>query len=270
MNLTEKKVVNMLSRERVRAERGVSERIAITHLNSPTIFESHNGQLGSVLKLSGIPFDTESNDKLNSARRSWHHALTQLDESFFVMVHTIRRKLDVSLEGQSDNDFCAYVDKAYYQKFINTQLFANDIYLTILYKGFDTGKLGALSQLAKRLSNKTIKNARHKWRKEGVAELTKAVTQLKSSLARFDSRVLGENDETLGYSELLSFLALPVNGAEHIPFKMPCGHVGQYLPAKRIFFNRYIELQSEDGASRFGAILTIKRYPDVRDRKSVV
>ena len=264
MNLTKEGVVSMPSHQRVLAERGVSERIAITHLNSPTIFESQNGQLGSVIKIEGIPFDTASNDTLNSARRTWHHAISLLDDSFFVMVHTIRRRLDVQLEGRFDNEFCREVDSQYHKKFNSAALYSNDIYLTIIYKGFDSGKVGQVSQVIRRLSNKTIKNARESWRKEAVEKLVKATTQLETTLARFDARLLGGSDTASGSSELLSFLALPINGAEFIPFKFPQGHVGQYLPSKRIFFGRkYIELQRGDGSSRFGAILSIKRYPDV-------
>ena len=267
MNLTKASVVNMPALPRVLRERGVSMRIPITHLNTPSVFEAQHGQLGSVIKLQGIPSDTASNDELNSATRSWHHAISQLDENFCVMVHTFRRKLNVSLSGQFDNDFCAVLDAAYHQKFNATPLYANELYLAVLYKGVDTGKVGKLSQLVNRLSNKTIKGARERWRKDGMASLQRAVDQLMASLGRFGPTLLGTRDEVLGYSELLSFLALTVNVGEHIPFKQPQAypknHIGEYLPAKRILFGRYLELQNEWSKPRFGAMLSIKRYGDV-------
>lgn len=61
-------------------EVGVSKHIPITHLNSPTCFESHHGMLGMVLQCEGVPFDTVSNAVLNQYKQTWHRVLTALDE----------------------------------------------------------------------------------------------------------------------------------------------------------------------------------------------
>ena len=55
----------MLAVKMAQAERGASIHIPITHLNSPTVFECGNGQVGSTIICQGVPFDTANNDALN-------------------------------------------------------------------------------------------------------------------------------------------------------------------------------------------------------------
>jgi hypothetical protein len=106
--------------------------------------------------------------------------------------------------------------------------------------------------------------------------LTAKIEQLKTSLSAFNPHLLGKNDATLGYSELLAFLSLVINGGQEIHFKRPLacapiaqsltkslasdllypnGHLGQYLSQQQLFFGEAIQFQ---GASiedtRFAAI----------------
>ena len=46
-------------------ERSISFHFPVTHLNSPTVFETQNAMVGSVLRLVGVPFETENNEVLN-------------------------------------------------------------------------------------------------------------------------------------------------------------------------------------------------------------
>ena len=70
MNLTEPSV------KIARREMGVSHHVPITHFNSPTILESKTGALFSVIKFSGVPFETEKTEIINSASFSWHRAFS--------------------------------------------------------------------------------------------------------------------------------------------------------------------------------------------------
>lgn len=128
--------------KKVRREVGISKHIPITHLNSPSIFEAKNGMMGSVLKIAGIPFATETSAKLNQYKKLWHHALTMLDERFCVMQTLHRRKENIELQGSFDNDFAIQLDNAYQQQFKSRSLYVNDIYLTLIYKEFTSGKVG--------------------------------------------------------------------------------------------------------------------------------
>ena len=95
-----------------REEVGVSKHIPITHLNSPTILEARNGSLFSVIKISGVPFDTEKTDTINSYKRAWHRAITALNEKFCVLGTIHRRKENIHLRGDFTNEFSKLVDEA--------------------------------------------------------------------------------------------------------------------------------------------------------------
>lgn len=283
MRLNEESTLEMSSLSLARKERKVSLRIPITHLNTSSIFEAHNGQLGTVIKLEGLASDTTSSQRLNAARTAWHHALTMLDENFSVYSYTIRRKLNIELNGTFDNDFCRELDEKYHKKFNTCQCYANELYIVLIYKGMDSGKLGRTKSIFQKVSFKAIKSCRSRWREEGMAKLSSAAQHLMASLARFSPKRLGEHDELAGHSELMAFLGMLVNGGLYLPFKptktfpmqsagisdfskmkalYPNGHLGQYLTARRISFGRYIALEAENGKTRYSAILTIKRYPE--------
>lgn len=100
-----------------------SKHIPLTHLNDPTVFESRNGDVGSVIAFKGVPFDTADHDTLNRYKRQWHHALCQLSDAFSVTVHTCRKKVDVALQGEFSDEFTRSVDARYHQRFKNTVLY---------------------------------------------------------------------------------------------------------------------------------------------------
>ena len=52
-----------------------------------------------------------------------------------------------------------------------------------------------------------------------MKQLNDAVFQLMTSLSEFGPHRLGDDDESLGHSELLSYLSLFVNGGESLHFK---------------------------------------------------
>lgn len=258
----------------------VSQNIPVTHLNTRTIFETTGAMIGSVIKIDGIPFDTEDNEELNQFAFLWHNAIASLDSQFCVWLTVHRRRINLNLDGKFDNPFCEAVDARYRQKYNTEQLFKNDIFITLIYKGMTSGKVGKGLHFFSKLTDKFIKDARQESRARQIKKLTTAVEQLKATLQSFSPKVLGEDDNN--YSELLSFLSLSVNAGElnqyrfptnvtHISnsiekaekslAQFPCGIISQFLPRKRLFFGEYIQFQGETrDDKRFGAIVSIKRY----------
>jgi len=265
-----------------RQEVGVSKHVPITHFNSPTILESKNGALFSVIKLAGVPFDTEKTDTINGYKRALHRAITALDERFCILGTINRRKENIHLEGDFTNDFAKSVNQAYMEQFKNTSMYVNELYLTVIYKGLTTGNVGRLAQLFNKVSGRYINEARDNRRAYNIKQLKDAIFQLSTSLSEFGPHLVGDDDASLGYSELLSYLSLLVNGGEPLQFKSmqysspidktfektiraqsiyPHGNISQYITAKRIFFGDYIQFQGSDpNDTRFGALVTVKRY----------
>ena len=266
-----------------RAEVKLSEIIPFTHLNSPTVFECKSGAPGSTIKVEGIPFITEDNATLNRLSAQWHQALINLDEQFIQYVTVHHKKESLALDGEFSSDFAKQVDEKYHARFKRKALFKNDIYLTTLLKGDSSTKaakgLNVLNRIATFLSPKGTRALN---REKNRVTLESKVNQLKSQLAPFTPRFLGESDIKSGHSELIQFLSLFVNAENSIAFRTPLfcapiassiadthkaealypqGHLGQYISAKRIFFGEYLQFQgATDKECRFGAILSIKQY----------
>ena len=265
-----------------RNEVGISKNVPITHLNSPAIFESKNSMIGMVIKLEGVPFSAEKDELLNQYKRIWHRALTALDDRFAVYSTVHRHKESMTLNGEFESDFCRELDAEYHQQFRNSNMYINDLYLTIIYKGITSGKSGKGLSFLGKLTNKVIKSAREAARQQQIKSLTQAVNQLKETLSAFEPRVVGEDDTALGYSELVRFLSLAINGGNPItaPFihkaspigkslvnakkeqaLYPHGNLSQFLSKYRIFMGEYIQFQGMTEAdSQYAAIVTIKHY----------
>ena len=272
-----------------RKEKGVSTHVPITHFNSPEILEAHNGMMFAVIQLKGVPFDTETTSTLNQYKRTWHNILSNINENFALIETRHRRRENIDLVGDFTNDFAKSIDQAYHSQFKDEGMYVNDIYLTVIYKGLTTGKVGKglslynkLQTMFQKIDHESIKQARRDRRKQQIKKLNDVVFQLMTSLSAFSPRRLGEQDEDKGYSEMLSFISLFVNGGEALKFKgmesasaldktlaeslkshqrYPFGNLAQFITAKRIFFGDYIQFQGTNKADvRFAAMVSIKRY----------
>lgn len=100
-----------------RQETRISTMFPITHLNSPTIFESQHGYLGSILKIEGIPFLLADEDYLNQMTYRLHQALLTLDERFIQYVTVHRRKEETNLGGEFKSSFAKRVNDKYHARF---------------------------------------------------------------------------------------------------------------------------------------------------------
>lgn len=276
----------------IRDETGASKRVPITHLMDATTVELDNGQIGCTVMLAGVPFDTANNSELNQYKCVWHHALSVLGDQFCVVAHTLRRKLDIQLDGQFKDDFTEQVNTAYHQRFREHSVYANQLTVTVLYQGLSFGKWAKPFEWFQRMRHQTIKHARVQHRQQARAILHKAVQKWMSMLADFKPRLIGTRDEMLGHSELLAFYGSLINGLDEIPFKAPVGlapvsllpigngfrvqkglranrehsvrypqgRIAPYLCAKRLFFGEYIEFRGSPDHSHFAAMLSLKSY----------
>tara|TARA_R110002126_G_scaffold247974_3_gene390852 strand:+ start:1838 stop:4330 length:2493 start_codon:yes stop_codon:yes gene_type:complete len=265
-----------------RQELHVSSMMPYTHLNSPMVFETKTGEIGSVLQVEGLPFVTEGPEALNQASRQLHQALLGLDESFMVYTTVHRSLASLALDGEFVSPFSKRVNDAYHARFKHQNLYRNTIYITVVLKGSTSGAAAKGMKGMARLRNHLGSDHRSTQRSELMNQLSTKVQQLESMLAPFKPHCLGSRDKSLGYSELMQFLSLIPNGgdvthpampaftapiATSIPdawtdeFLYPEGNLSQYLCSKRLFFGDFIQFQgvaSDD--TRFGVMLSIKKY----------
>lgn len=267
-----------------RQELQVSSMMPYTHLNSPLIFETKTGDMGSVLQVEGLPFVTEGPDALNQASRQLHQAFLGLDEDFMVYVTVHRKRESLSLEGEFQSSFSKQVNDVYHARFKAQSLYRNNIYITLVLKGSALSTTAGVKGLA-RLRDHLGPENREVHRPERMNKLSTKVQQLEAMLTAFKPHSLGSRDKALGYAELMQFLSLIPNGggmthpvmpaytapiATSIPETWtnetlyPDGNLSQYLSSKRLFFGDCIQFQgaaSDD--TRFGVMLSIKKYGQV-------
>ncbi|MFO9067156.1 VirB4 family type IV secretion/conjugal transfer ATPase [Legionella pneumophila serogroup 1] len=267
-------------------EMGVSCYFPVTHLCTPSVFETKAGFLGAVLNVEGVPYVTATEEELNQSQRLFHQALNKLSHDFIIYETIVRRKKDFHLQGEFSDGFAKQVNDKYFKRFESAGLYENKIYLTLIYKNeHKPEKLSLTDRIihfSKALSDKTVKSAKSDRREKGIQILLNKISELQSILAHAKPRLLGENDDQLGYSELISFLSIIPNGDEatqlnpllnphpigsrpkniiDINKQYPKGHLGQYICNKRLFFGNNIQYQGNTSqAQRFAAIMSLKQY----------
>lgn len=264
-------------------EAKISELFPITHLNTPSIFESQSGFIGAVIRVNGVAFEIEEPEALNHQRFVLHQALLSLDARFIVYVTTHRQNISCALNGTLKQGFANALDNQYQKRFKNQNLYVNTLYLTVVLKGDDTTKTGSWLQWAKTLSGKNHAELASHHREVNIATLSRTMQQLQANLSSFGAALLGEHDNQLGFSELTQFLSLVVNAGHALPYqnavhapaiantipstfkaetKYPDGHLGQYLSRYQLLFGEYIQFQGNTRSDvRFGAMLSLKKYP---------
>lgn len=268
--------------KRVRREGRLSTQIPITHLNSPSIFETKDGFLGSVISVAGVPFITEEPRVLNVLSHTLHQAMIGLDERFICYVTLHRKKENATLNGTFSSPLAQRINDKYHARFTDRALYKNHLYLTVVLKGDTSNVMGSVTQWMKRLSDVGSSMAHSLRREEHIQLLGNKTNQLLASLKKFSPELLGARDEALGYSQLMEFLSLVPNAGDSIPFQHPehcpaiaksipdtyrCsahypeGHLGQYLGVKHILFGDYVQFQgATEQDVQFGIMLSLKKY----------
>lgn len=266
----------------VTLETKISDNFPITHLNSPSIFESQSGLIGSVLKIEGISFEVAEPEVLNHQLFLLHQALVGLDSRFIVYVTTHRHKASRVLAGDFKSEFGQALNQRYHQRFAHNKVYENTLYLTIVLKGDDSSKTGSWIEWFKGIGQVNTE-LKHMQREKNGATLNNAVSQLQANLSSFGAYRLGDKDNKKGFSELLEFLSLVVNAGQSLPYPQPqCnpliantipsifkkethypeGHLGQYLSRYQLLFGEYVQFQGNTlNECTFGALLSLKKYP---------
>lgn len=262
----------------------ISDLFPITHLNTPSIFESQSGLIGSVLHLKGTPFEIEEPETLNHQGFLLHQALMGLDSRFIVYVTTQRQKATCTIEGDFKPGFAKDLNTRYHARFKEQNLYINRLYLTVVLKGDTSTKTDTWLNWGKKLYDNSHKELLEFNRESQIVLLNRTMEQLQANLASFGASRLGDKDPSLDYSELLAFLSLSINAGHSLPFafpssalaiakdipntfkqvaKYPQGHIGQSLSRYQILFGEHIQFQGNTHDDvHFGAMLSLKKYPN--------
>lgn len=253
-------------KKRAEQEPRLSSHIPLTHLCSPSVFATDSGMLGMVLVIKGFCFVTACNRELNDYQRLLHQTILKLNHEFIVYETRVRSKQNMCLDGQFDTAFARRVNEKYQQRFDDSSLYTTEIYWTLMYKNHEAsgGKERALDKVlrfARHVSDKHVLSHQHERRATGIAKIRHKIAEIQSLLAPAGVRILGEQDNALGHSELLAFLSLIPNGGQKQTLHNPQSHLAEYLCNTRVFLGESIQFQGNSREDkRFAAMMSLKQY----------
>jgi len=208
-------------------------------------------------QLDGASFETADVRDLND----WHGKLNGAwrnlaNDHFAIWHHLVRRRHEGYPEGRFRSGFAADLDAQYRARLGATQMFVNELYVTlVLHPGRDaTERAGAW--IAKRRRSEGDEEAAVKRLQDGGRDLAQY-------LSRYGVRTLGLYERDGGwFSEPLEVLRLVLTGRrERVP--MIRGHLGSAIYSARVIFGREA-LEIRDAAdAKFAGIFGVKEYPAV-------
>lgn len=248
------------SDQTAKRERSVGSKLPYAAQIDDRTLLTRDGLLMQVIHLGGFLFETAGTEDLNYRKALRDTMIQAIGSSRFALYHhIIRRRVDTQLQATFPDKFSARLDQAWRARLGERQLYANELFLTIVRRPLQ-GRNGIADRLSRRLSGSRSLDAD---RATDQRALDAATEQVVAAMGHYAPRVLAAYDvDGAPYSEPLEFLSAILNG-ELRPVRLPEGDVGEYLPYRRISFGQDMV---EHGASGtlprgFQALLSIKDYP---------
>ncbi len=243
-------------------EKTVANHVPYTrHVDEQTL-RTKEGAFLSVIKLDGFCHQTADQEDIDMEAASRNTLLRSLaDSRFAVYSHIIRHRIPPDINGEIEIDFCRRLDERYMQSLGESRMYSNELYLTVMRRGYQ-GKVGLADAMFSKLrkasgiSEKAIEL-------EARQELRDHVANIVKGFDRYGARVMQtvmRNGSV--YSEPIEFLAQLVNGAIPSPMLLPRQPLDGYIPTRRVTFGRrMLELRgASDSDSRFGAMISVREY----------
>jgi type IV secretion system protein VirB4 len=248
----------------VLAEKTASTFIPYTRHIDRTTIKTKDGYLLKIIKIDGLPFETQDQLELNQRKQIRAAMLKGMSNSrFAVYHHIIRKEVSKGLYSFFENEWCGELDRAYQKKLSTKRMFINEQYLTIVRRPAQ-GAIGLMAELGRTAFRKMDKNISTQQEAENHKALNEACAHILTTLSPYNPRILGVKEMDNGsFSEPLSFLSYLINLVDK-PVALPRMALDQYLPCKRISFGK--ETFEVRGAAssdvKLGAILSLKEYTE--------
>lgn len=208
-------------------------------------------------QLDGASFETADIRDLNDWHAKLNGAWRNLsNDRLAVWHHLIRRRHEGYPAGASRSAFAAELDQLYRARLGATQMYVNELYVTlVLHPGRDAAER-ASAWVARRRHSEADEE-------EAVKRLQDAGRDLAQYLGRYGVRALGLYEQGgAWFSEPLEVLRLVLTGRrERVPLVR--GHLGSAVYTARVIFGREA-LEIRDAAdARYAGMFGIKEYPAV-------
>ncbi|MCW5589104.1 MAG: hypothetical protein KIT27_05515 [Legionellales bacterium] len=249
---------DMTHLSRLQLDVPISTRIPYSHLFSPEIFATQSFALGSTIACHGIHHDTRTITSLNEQRDRIHQLLINNGINMATTLTLHRRKDQLKFNSITQTDYAKQFHHDYQHAFHETDCFQNTYYLTFLHRGMQLNNMNRGINLFKKLSANTLKNSFHHLQHAQAEQLKQVTQQALVSLKDYQAGLLG-NNENKTYSDLLAYLALPLNAGQFQPYAFTQQHIARLLPTKRLFFGQAIQwLGNTEHDTRYAAMVSVK------------
>ena len=229
------------------------------HLNDITLV-SRNGYLLQFIQLDGFAFETADTEELNQRlllRDTMFRSLGGGRVSLYH--HIVRRQTKTCLDARFADAVCRQIDSQWQNRLSRTNLFSNDLFLTLVYKPSE-GRVGWVDRISDFFGRR-----KSDAQEQSFASELKALDSVRqvvlATLESYGARVLQRYQSERGQcSEPLELLSLLYNAELH-PVLSPQGDLGHYIPYRRVSFGHdSIEIGTAEDR-KFCAIHSIKDYP---------
>ncbi len=222
-----------------------------------------SGNLIQVIKITGFAFEI-FDKKHASIRDSIRAAIKNHlnSDSFALWTHTIRRKKDLSLNGEYSSDFCNDLDKGWNSLHDWSDKYVNELFVTIITES-RYYKLTNFKDILKTLNFTVFKVYENKFLDKKYEELNNITDNFITELNDFGARKLSifKNNGKY-YSEILRFLGKIIN-LEEKEVPLINADISESLPYCKIVFAKNSLEVLDDDRKHFAAILSVKEYSEL-------
>lgn len=272
----------------------VSQKLPKMHMVAPHIVRTHDHLYFGTIKAQGVYVDLESVQTINQYDDKLHMIIKGLEQDFGVYFHLFRRKVESDFHVHGESAFTKEFTAKYRDKYQNAELYRNELYITVVYRGL-SGLLkpsNLFSRFKKSPSNQSFVTMEERDNiSEAIGKLNAKLHEVCDQLGKdndFHAEVIDdvdeETDKNLEYSNVLSFLGSFVNGLEKLSYrypnepmfgynsknkakefsKYPYGNIGEFLACGEPVFSkklkRYLINERSTGEAFLGSIINVKNY----------
>ncbi len=231
---------------------------------APHTLLTKNGELLQTIKIIGFAHEDITQEDMD-LRSLVRHAITECipTTDYALWFHTVRRKQDLSPEGQYRKDFSGYLNKCWHERNQWGEGYTNEVYVTIVKEG-QSAKLVDPTGFIRGLWPANDTKHREAFLEESAAALNDTVERMLSILSTYGASRLGLTQrDGVYYSEPCEFLGKLITLTDR-PWPMPEMDLSKYLTEYEITFGyNALEVQHRDGRRRFGAMVTLKEYHEL-------
>src|SRR4051812_20278756 len=228
------------------------------HVTSEVIASSTRALI-TCIRCEGVSFETADAVDLNDLHGKLNLAMRNMaDERLAIWTHVIRSRDETYPEGTFRSKFASDLDAVYRAHLLRTDLFRNELVLTLVWHpGRDAAERAAA--FFARLGRAGRSGAEVDT--DALNKLEDVTRDLVAALERYGPRRLKLYDrQGLVFSEPMEFLHELVAG-ERLPMPLVRGPIGSALYTNRLIFGREaLEIRGA-GGSHYAGMLGLKEYP---------